>query len=243
MIEEVSKIADDMAALLPLFVTGGPTTPLFLQSEHSSSFKALFLDAKSILDEELGPDNDYSTSLCVAVDTGVGISGGPSYASVEQASKIVRVAARALERKRSRPSQLTANAKPFVDPARISELEAIGNKKWDFARLVELCREINVAASNHCHMSTAMILRSIVDHVPAVLGHRTFAEVANNYGGPNVEKSFKDSMRHLESSLRKIADRHLHSPITSSEVLPTAVQVDFSQALDVLLSEVIRKAR
>lgn len=102
------------------------------------------------------------------------------------------------------------------------------------------CREINVAAANRCHMSTAMLLRTILNHVPPVLGLKTFAEVANNYGEPKSQKSFKASMQRLENSLRNIADMHLHSPIRSREDVPTAVQVDFAADLDVLLGEIIR---
>jgi hypothetical protein len=47
-------------------------------------------------------------------------------------------------------------------------------------------------------------------------------------------------MQQLEKSLRNIADMHLHSPIREREDVPTAVQVDFAQDLDVLLGEVIR---
>ncbi len=105
---------------------------------------------------------------------------------------------------------------------------------------MELYREINIASENRCHMSTAMLLRTILNHVPPVLGCNSFAEVANNYGGPQSQKSFKASMQRLEGSLRSIADMHLHSPVRSREDIPTAVQVDFAAELDILIGEVIR---
>ena len=49
-------------------------------------------------------------------------------------------------------------------------------------------------------------------------------------------------MQRMETSLRNIADTHLHSPIRTREDVPTAVQVDFAADLDVLLGEVIRVA-
>ena len=127
--------------------------------------------------------------------------------------------------------------KPYVDPARIFALQQIGAGQWDFTRLVELCRELNVAAANRCHMSTAMLLRTILNHVPPTLGFDTFAQVAADYAGG---KSFKASMQRLEGSSRNISDMHLHMPIRSRETLPSAVQVDFAADLDVLLGEVIR---
>ena len=47
-------------------------------------------------------------------------------------------------------------------------------------------------------------------------------------------------MVHLDSSSRKIADAFLHTQIRSKEVLPNSTQIDFSNDLDVLLSEIYR---
>ena len=81
-----------------------------------------------------------------------------------------------------------------------------------------------------------MICRAILDHVPPFFGHKTFNEVANNYGG----KSFKGNAQHLQKSLRNIADNHLHLPVRKKEVLPNQNQINFSNDLDVVLSEIIR---
>ncbi|KPH07858.1 hypothetical protein CO657_11990 [Rhizobium acidisoli] len=241
MVDELIGIADEMEDLLPLFVGGGSMSGLILPTSHSATFKALAIETKSILDQELGHANDYSLNLLHAVNAGAGgFSGGPSYASVEEASKIVRAAVRAIERKRRTQAAAPPLAKSYVDPTRIVALLAIGKGPLDFARLGELCREINVAASNRCHLSTAMLLRTIINHVPPVFGFSTFAEVANSYGGAKAQKSFKASMQRLEGSLRNIADMHLHSPIRPQEDVPTAVQVDFAADLDVLLGEIIR---
>jgi hypothetical protein len=84
-----------------------------------------------------------------------------------------------------------------------------------------------------------MLARALLDHVPPIFGMRSFTEVANNYGG----KSFKGTMEHLEEGLRNVADGHLHQQIRNSESLPTAQQVNFSAALDILLSEIERISR
>jgi hypothetical protein len=102
-----------------------------------------------------------------------------------------------------------------------------------------MCEELNICYAQECFFATSFLVRAILDHVTPVFGKKNFSEVANNYAGA---KSFKDSMRHLEGSLRKIADAHLHSQIRSKEVLPTKTQVRFPQDLDVLLAEVIRIA-
>ncbi|MCA0432917.1 MAG: hypothetical protein LCH46_06605 [Proteobacteria bacterium] len=243
MTEELTSIANDMSALLPIFKDGGRMSGLILPTEHAATFKALAIEAQSIIDQELGMANQFSLGLISAVNSGAGgILGGPSYASVEEASKIVLASVRAINRKRVQPPKPAPEAKPYVDLSRIAALQSMSGGTWDFSRLVELCRELNVAHAHRCHMTTAMLLRTILNHVPPVLGFNTFAEVASNYGGPKSNRSFKGNMQRLETSLRNIADMHLHSPIRPREDVPTAVQVDFAADLDVLLGEIIRVA-
>ena len=236
MIEDLEAIADTLDALYPM--VQGPEFGGCLQTEYAASLKASALEAKSILDDELGPLNDYSMKL----GHFGGLAGRPSAARMVETSRIIRAAIRSIRRKRTGrpPAPGPADIKPYVSPDRIAALQSLGKGKWDFARLIELCRELNTAAENRCHMATAMLLRTILNHVPPVLGFGTFKEVANNYGGG---KSFGASMQNLERSLRNIADMHLHSPIRPQEDVPSATQVDFSADLDVLLGEVIRVAR
>lgn len=128
----------------------------------------------------------------------------------------------------------------YVDNQRILELKAIKTQSFDLARLIRLCEEINVAYQNKCYMTIAMVLRSIIDHVPPIFGLSKFSEVANNYSGT---KSFKDSMKLLHQSLRNVADSHLHVQIRRKETLPVFTQVNFKADLDFLLSEIIRLLR
>ena len=104
-------------------------------------------------------------------------------------------------------------------------------------KLIALCEELNQCYRAQCYHAVAALTRAVLDHVPPVLGHKTFAEVANNYSGT---RTFKDTMRRLDESARKIADGHLHTPIRRSETLPTRVQVNFSNDVDVLPAEIIR---
>ena len=100
-----------------------------------------------------------------------------------------------------------------------------------------MCEELNRCAENDCVLATAMLTRAIIDHVPPIFNAKSFDEVANNYRG---SKSFKESMKHLSTSARSIADGHLHVQIRKKEVLPTRRQVDFSHDIDVLLGEIVR---
>lgn len=100
-----------------------------------------------------------------------------------------------------------------------------------------MCEELNLCYSMECYFAVAMLVRSILDHVPPIFASKNFSEVANNYAGA---KSFKQSMEHLENSSRKIVDHHLHGQIRKSETLPNKTQVNFASELDFLLAEIIR---
>lgn len=126
----------------------------------------------------------------------------------------------------------------FVNPIRIDELRGINSNKFDLAKLIQLCEELNNAFITETIYTPLVLLRAIIDHVPPIFGFKTFAEVANNYSDGG--KSFKKVMLHLDSPLRNIADHIIHSPVRKKEALPTKNQVDFTQELDLLLSEIVR---
>jgi len=127
----------------------------------------------------------------------------------------------------------------FVDANRISELENLTHPQFDFRRLLTYCKELNDNYERSNYLSAAMLGRSILDHVPPVFGCATFDQVVGTHGG----KSFKKSMDHLNTSMRSIADSYLHLQIRKKETVPNATQVNFSQDMDVLLAEVIRKTQ
>lgn len=124
-----------------------------------------------------------------------------------------------------------------MSPSRLAELRALRTASWDATRLIRLLEELNSAYATRSHMSVAMLVRAVTDHVPPVFSCKTFAEVANNYPGA---KSFRGSMQHLHGSLKNIADAHLHVQIRRAETLPNEAQVDFRADLDVLLAELVR---
>jgi len=123
----------------------------------------------------------------------------------------------------------------YIDKKRFKELK-VKNGKLDFSRLMQMLKELDRGFSNENYISVILLVRAILDHVPPIFNLNTFTEVANNYG----TKSFKESVSHLENSSRKIADSYLHTKIRSKESLPNKTQINFSNDLDVLLSEIVR---
>ncbi len=128
----------------------------------------------------------------------------------------------------------------YVDKERINQLKALPNSSFDFTKLVKLCEELNENFAKQSYLTVGMIVRTIMNHVPPIFGLKNFEEIASNYAGPKEHKSFKKNMSHLSDSLKNIADSYLHLQIRKKEVLPTEIQVDFKQDLDVLLAEIVR---
>lgn len=129
----------------------------------------------------------------------------------------------------------------FIDLIRIQELRAISAKKFDLSKLVRLCEELNNNSTMNNNFSSTLLVRAIIDHIPPIFDFSNFSQFANNYSSGT--KSFKKSMLNLDISLRNIADHSIHSQVRSKEVLPTPTQVDFTQELDLLLSEVVRQLK
>lgn len=124
----------------------------------------------------------------------------------------------------------------YVDPTRLDELRSIQSEKYDLAKLIRLCEEINDSFVGRGYYSTSALTRAIIDHVPPLFDKKNFSEVANQHGG----RSFSSAMKHLDNTSKKIADTLLHSQIDKKVVLPTKLQVNFSQDLDFLLAEIIK---
>ncbi len=239
-IDELSQIVASMREIEGRFQKSRQMGD-FLVSEDEAEFRRLAVEAKAIADAELGRLNDFSMQLLHPISSPSGAFGGLSRAAALSAVSTIDGAINQIRRVNSQPQPAQGGSAPptfpYVDPSRIVELSRHRGKRFDMTRAIRLAEELNIASQNGCHMSVAMLVRAIVDHLPPVLGCGNFQEVANNYGG---SRSFQRSMKHLQGSLRNIADAHLHLQVRSSEVLPNASQVDFKADLDTFLSEVVR---
>lgn len=129
----------------------------------------------------------------------------------------------------------------FVHPTRIQELKEIESNQFDLVKLIRLCEELNNNSASNNNLSSSSLVRSIIDHIPPIFEFANFSQLANNYS--DGTKSFKKAMINLDNSLRNIADNNIHSQVRMKEVLPTSNQINFSQELDLLLSEIVRKLK
>ncbi len=122
----------------------------------------------------------------------------------------------------------------IVDPALIVRLDALKSSKYDVAALVHMCKEINSSYAHGNVLAVALLMRTVLNHVPPVFGHNTFEQVVANAG-----KSLKESFEHLEKGLRKIADFHTHKKIAAIESYPSPAQVEpFKPQFELLLQQV-----
>jgi len=123
----------------------------------------------------------------------------------------------------------------FVSPDLIEQLESIEGNIFDPARLVKYCHEINDNFQRRNYYSVIFLARAILDHCPPVFGQPHFDAVVAHYKG----RSFKDVAERLNSSLKKIADYHIHKQIGRKEVLPVEEELDFSPDLNFLMARII----
>ncbi len=132
-----------------------------------------------------------------------------------------------------------ANQESFVNEIRLKEIKEIKSNLYDPKRLIKLCEELNSNFADGNYISTAVLTRAILDHIPPIFNCQNFEDVIASHGG----RSFKELMHRLQETSRKISDYHLHSHIQRKEILPNKTQVNFSNEIDVLLSEVVRKLK
>jgi hypothetical protein len=226
-----------------------PTTAAapHLSSADRAKFKRLMLEAKAMLDVDLGLLNVFSMPLLNMTNLpGYGAFDPPTLEQLQEAIEIVEGGLNHVRRKLNRPptSPGAPQKPPYVAPSRIAELQALKNPKWDPRRLIGMLQELNLAHANGMYMATAMLVRAVTDHVPPIFGKMKFTDVATQHAAGSIEgRSFKGAMSHLTDSMKHIADGVLHVHIRTKETLPSSTQVDFSQSLDVLLGEVVRVLR
>jgi len=238
--EELVKVIGELRELERHFTKLPATDESMLSSADRAKYKRLVLEAKGIIGACIGAGNEFAMPLiAIASPPNFGMLNRPSPEDLHEAVALAVGGLNQLRRKgvRSNPQLVGSPKPPYVSPHRILQLRNTKPGLWDLKRLVRMLEELNMSNEREAHITTAMLVRAIADHVPPIFGHKTFTEFANNYAGG---RSFSDHMKHLDNSMRKVADGLLHQQIRKSESLPAAQQVNFCAALDDLLGEVIR---
>lgn len=127
----------------------------------------------------------------------------------------------------------------FLDKDVLLKLRAIENPRFDPRRLLRMCEELNDAYARANYISAILLLRAIINHVPAVFGEETFSAVVAQSG-----RSVKSILARLNEDARPIADLHTHVLMQRSEHLPTRNQIEpYKASFEVLIHEILVKLK
>jgi len=125
----------------------------------------------------------------------------------------------------------------FLDHAVLNNLRQLNNQHFDTCKLCRMCEELNEAYARGNYISSVLLLRAIINHIPAIFGFKSFAQVVAQSG-----RSIKAILSRLEDDARPIADLHTHILIRQKEHLPTKNQIEpYKAGFEVLIQEIIIK--
>ncbi|MGH1406484.1 MAG: hypothetical protein ACRBBJ_08020 [Rhodomicrobiaceae bacterium] len=240
--DELYNVLASLEVLETRFNKGDSGTGCFLISEDQSKFEGLYLELRTLLEEVLGPQNLYLSKIIELYNEGTrGFIGGPSKYCLRSMCETIESALKQSQRRNkshNTNAQRNETADLYIAQSIIEELRLAPINEWDFSRLIQMCIELNAAYVGGHYITVAMLVRGIMDHIPPIFSKKNFTEIANNYPG----KSFKDSMKNMDNSMRKISDALLHSHIQKKEILPSSIRIDVRRELEVLLVEIVKIA-
>lgn len=144
----------------------------------------------------------------------------------------------------SQREKLIADNENFINTARIEALEALNEKcQYDLSKLIGLCKEVNDNYVRHNYYSVALLLRTLLNHVPpAFNGKESFDQVLAELNGPK-HKTKKEILSRLHELQRKFTDLLTHERLREFEPPMTLQQVSFIPEIDYLLQEVSSELR
>jgi len=125
----------------------------------------------------------------------------------------------------------------FVESEIVDTIRNIQHARFDLGKLIRFVEELNSAYESGNYLSTILLLRAIMNHVPPIFGADTFAQMVACSG-----RSVKKILQRLDENARPIADLHAHMTIRKTEHLPTRNQIEpYKSSLEILLNEAISK--
>lgn len=123
----------------------------------------------------------------------------------------------------------------FLNLGVLYELKALKNSKLDINKLIKLCEELNDAYARGNYISSALLIRTVLNHVPPVFGATNFSAVVGQ-----SSRSIKAILKRLNDEARPIADLHTHILMREKESLPSKNQIEpYKAAFEVLIQEVV----
>ncbi len=125
-------------------------------------------------------------------------------------------------------------SKEMIDKFRLKQ-----HPKLKYSRLVVLLGEINSSWNNGNYNAVALLIRTVMNHIPPALGCKSFEAVANNY---KCDRSVKSALDNLQKSAKNLFDIIAHEQIYKKEPRNISGEdVNCRQSLKLLLDEIISK--
>ncbi|WP_329167202.1 hypothetical protein OHB49_43980 (plasmid) [Streptomyces sp. NBC_01717] len=122
--------------------------------------------------------------------------------------------------------------KRYVNEALRSELAAKqGKTTLNVNKLLQLLLELDDAYEDDHPYSCHALLRAVIDHVPPILGHKSFEAAANNYPWSRTDKKYMARLLEFKTQ----ADDVLHRQIRASADVITMHDLPQAAALNALL--------
>jgi hypothetical protein len=133
------------------------------------------------------------------------------------------------------PIEWSAIETEFIDSSIIENLQQAKSKKYDLAKVIEFCQEINGTFNSGYYLATALLIRALTNHIPPIFGQDKFNQVV-----AQSTKSRQELFRPLDDTARDVADLHTHDTIRHKENLPTKRQLEpFKSNIEFLLQEIL----
>ena len=125
----------------------------------------------------------------------------------------------------------------FLDQQTLLHLKLLNSSKFDMAKLIRFCEELNDNYGRGNYLSCVLIIRAVMNHIPPIFGEQTFSQVVSQSG-----RSLKSILERLEDGARPIADLHTHMLIRPKESLPTKHQVEpYKASFEILIQEMANR--
>jgi hypothetical protein len=115
--------------------------------------------------------------------------------------------------------------------------ESAADSEFECSKLIQLISELNENYASRNTYAAHTLLRAILDHIPPILGFKTFDQVANNYTWSRTDKQYMGRLRDFRSQ----GDDALHRPISPKMDLLRFDDLPSGTGLNVLLRECAEK--
>ncbi|WP_333745473.1 hypothetical protein [Streptomyces sp. IBSBF 2950] len=127
---------------------------------------------------------------------------------------------------------------PYIDNDLIDDLaRAVPTTTWKLDKLIALCQELNHNYTAEKPHASAALIRSILDHIPPVFGHKDFKVVAAQHKFA-VQRTDKAHAQRLVA-FKDIADDVLHRPISTGRSVITMDDLPYPTLLRAMLRELL----